>query len=204
MKKALFKWTNHGLFLFIFVIFTFQFIWQIYNLNDVKWKKHRWCAWDSNPGRQDGRHRQIHWAMAAPEIKYLSTKAFVHSPNRTWWHLFWPEVVIGVSQSQVDIHHCHMISVTSKKSPNVYRCCPKWFHYKNEWFWHLYKNCLRINEIWANKLWTPAVNACPKSKKLPNLVTLHMICRRLDLQWSNITLRRRRPVPPFQLLWWVE
>ena len=29
-------------------------------------KKHRWCAWDSNPGRQDGRHRQIHWAMAAP------------------------------------------------------------------------------------------------------------------------------------------
>ena len=29
-------------------------------------KKHRWCAWDSNPGRQDGRHRRIHWAMAAP------------------------------------------------------------------------------------------------------------------------------------------
>ena len=29
-------------------------------------KKHRWHAWDSNPGRQDGRRRQIHWAMAAP------------------------------------------------------------------------------------------------------------------------------------------
>ena len=26
----------------------------------------RWCAWDSNPGRQDDRCRQIHWAMAAP------------------------------------------------------------------------------------------------------------------------------------------
>ena len=29
------------------------------------WKKCRWCAWDLNPGTQDGRHRQIHWAMAA-------------------------------------------------------------------------------------------------------------------------------------------
>ena len=31
-----------------------------------KLKKSRWCAWDSNPGRQYGRHRRIHWAMAAP------------------------------------------------------------------------------------------------------------------------------------------
>ena len=27
-------------------------------------KKLRWCAWDSNPGRQDDRRRQIHGAMA--------------------------------------------------------------------------------------------------------------------------------------------
>ena len=53
-------------FLFIFVLFTFQFKWQIYNLNNINWKKHRWCAWDSNPGRQDGRRRRIHWAIAAP------------------------------------------------------------------------------------------------------------------------------------------
>ena len=26
----------------------------------LQMKKHRWRAWDSNPGRQDGRHRQIH------------------------------------------------------------------------------------------------------------------------------------------------
>ena len=26
----------------------------------------------------------------------------------------------------------------------------KWFHKKNEWFWHLYKNCLRMWKIWAN------------------------------------------------------
>ena len=57
------KWANPDLFLFIFVLFTFQFKWQIYNLNNINWKKHRWCAWDSNPGQLDGRHRRIHWAM---------------------------------------------------------------------------------------------------------------------------------------------
>ena len=31
-------------------------------------KKRRWRTWDSNPGRQDGRHRRILWAMAAPII----------------------------------------------------------------------------------------------------------------------------------------
>ena len=25
-----------------------------------KWKNHRWCTWDLNPGPQDGRPRQIH------------------------------------------------------------------------------------------------------------------------------------------------
>ena len=32
-------------------------------------KKRRWCAWDSNPGQQDGRRRRNHGAMAAtPKI----------------------------------------------------------------------------------------------------------------------------------------
>ena len=26
----------------------------------------------------------------------------------------------------------------------------KWFHEKNDRFWHLYQNCLRMWEIWAN------------------------------------------------------
>ena len=26
----------------------------------------------------------------------------------------------------------------------------KWFHEKNDKFWHLYKNCLECGEIWAN------------------------------------------------------
>ena len=36
-------------------------------MTNTNWKKHRWCAWDSNPGRQDGRRRRIHWAIAAPQ-----------------------------------------------------------------------------------------------------------------------------------------
>ena len=39
-----------------------------------KLKKHWCCAWDSNPGRQDRRRRQIHWAIVAPRI------------NGTCWH----------------------------------------------------------------------------------------------------------------------
>ena len=67
-----FKWANPGLFLFIFVLFTFQFKWQIYNLNNKNWKKRRWCAWDSNPGWHDGRRRRIHWAMEAPPSMFLT------------------------------------------------------------------------------------------------------------------------------------
>ena len=60
------KRAHPGLFLLIFVLFTFQFKWQIFYLNFINWKKHRWGAWDSNPGRQDGSCRWIHLAMAAP------------------------------------------------------------------------------------------------------------------------------------------
>ena len=32
----------------------------------------------------------------------------------------------------------HVSSVTSKKSPNVYKSCPKWYHLKNERILHCY------------------------------------------------------------------
>ena len=35
-----------------------------YNFNNLNWKKHRLCAWDSNPGLQDGRCRRNSRAMA--------------------------------------------------------------------------------------------------------------------------------------------
>ena len=51
------KWANPGLF----CLFSF---FSRYNFN-TNWKKRRWCAWDSNPGPQDGRRRRNHGAMAA-------------------------------------------------------------------------------------------------------------------------------------------
>ena len=52
------KWANPVLFC-LFSLFSW------YNFNNTNWKKHRWCAWDSNPGLQDGRRRRNHRAMAA-------------------------------------------------------------------------------------------------------------------------------------------
>ena len=48
----LFKWAILGLFLFIFVLPPLH--------NSINSWKHRWCASDSNPGRQNGRRRRIH------------------------------------------------------------------------------------------------------------------------------------------------
>ena len=45
-----------------FCLFSF---FSCYNFNNTNWKKHWWCAWDSNPGPQDGRCRQSQGAMAA-------------------------------------------------------------------------------------------------------------------------------------------
>ena len=52
---------SRPLFLFIFVFST------CYNINS-NWKKHRWCAWDSNPGWQDGRRERTHWATLLAKI----------------------------------------------------------------------------------------------------------------------------------------
>ena len=51
------KWAKPGLFcLYSFLSH------DKYSTNTISDKKHRWCAWNSNPGRQDGKHRKIHWA----------------------------------------------------------------------------------------------------------------------------------------------
>ena len=44
----------------------------------------RWCAWDSNPGGHDGRRRRIHWAMAAPKIKYFFKQEFITTIYDDW------------------------------------------------------------------------------------------------------------------------
>ena len=50
----------------------------------------------------------------------------------------------------------------------------KLFHLKIDRFWH--KNCLWMWEIRANELLPKALKTCPKSNKLPNLVTLESYC----------------------------
>ena len=44
----------------------------------------------------------------------------------------------------------HIRQCDQKKSPNVYKSCPTMISLENDWFWHLYKKCLRMWEIWAN------------------------------------------------------
>ena len=48
----------------LFVLYSF---FSRYNFN-TNWKKHRWCAWDSNLRPQDGRRIWNHGAMAATQI----------------------------------------------------------------------------------------------------------------------------------------
>ena len=61
-----------------------------------------------------------------------------------------------------------------KKTPNVYKSCPKMMSRENERFWHIYKNCLRMWKICVNKLLPKALKTCPKLNKSPNLVTLRV------------------------------
>ena len=41
---------------------------------NTNWKKRRWCAWDSNPGLQDGRRKRNHRAMAATQDQKVITQ----------------------------------------------------------------------------------------------------------------------------------
>ena len=47
-------------------LFCLFLLFSCYNFN-TNWKKHRWCAWDLNPGPQDGSCRRNHGAMAATQ-----------------------------------------------------------------------------------------------------------------------------------------
>ena len=78
--RYFFKWAqSRPLLLFIFVFSS------CYNLNsNLNWFKHRWYAWDSNLGRQDGRRKWIHWAMAAP-LGYFSQRILLGELSLDNW-----------------------------------------------------------------------------------------------------------------------
>ena len=73
------KWANPGLYWFL----VFSTLHHSKNL-----LKHTWCAWDSNPGRQNGRLRRIQWAIAAP----------LFSSNFTFIGCHWAPRSSGVSK----------------------------------------------------------------------------------------------------------
>ena len=54
-----------------------------YNFNNINLNKHRWCAWDTNPGRQVGRLRRNHRAT------YGSTRYVVVKSNLHLFLSFW-------------------------------------------------------------------------------------------------------------------
>ena len=59
---------------------------------DYKWKKHRWCACDSNPGLHDDRHRHIRWAKAPPNdhtLWHIIIFPSYRSTNTTLWATRW-------------------------------------------------------------------------------------------------------------------
>ena len=100
-------------------------------------------------------------------------------------------------------------SVTRKNLPNVFKSYPKMFHEKNDRFWHFYKNCLRMREIWANELLPKALKSCPKSNKFPNLVTLATTCKHLKpVARRNKTRQtcwqKLCPIFSFRIAFWMQ
>ena len=51
-------------------LFNYFCLFHMTRFKNINWKKCRWWASDSNPGKQNGRHRRIHWAMAALSHSY--------------------------------------------------------------------------------------------------------------------------------------
>ena len=63
-------------------------------------------------------------------------------------------------------------SLTSKKSPNVDKSCPKVIPLEKFKILTPLKNYQNIWAIWAKYLLPLALKSCPKCNKSPNLVTL--------------------------------
>ena len=119
------------LFLFIIVFST------CYNLNsNLNCLKRRWCAWDSNPGWQDGRSRQIHWTTAAPQLlagvwwDVLCRRVVASHPLQNFMltNTFWtPErdAAVGHLADLYEVHLGiqHIVSVTKNYLSQIWSHC---------------------------------------------------------------------------------
>ena len=72
-------------------LFVFIFVFSTLHNSIINWWKQTWCDWDSNPGRQDGSHIWIHWAIAAPHQKQFLNR-------HPWPTLRWKILSQRVSQ----------------------------------------------------------------------------------------------------------
>ena len=129
------KWANPRLFLFIFVFFTF------YNCKNC-WK-HRWCARDSNLGRQNGRHRRIHRAMAAPLHRIELVRGKIYLLQVLIWMEFVLEILGDLLYRQSRyLAQDHLISLT--KNGNGHKACRGSFQI----IW-----CIHLFTLWHLYLW---------------------------------------------------
>ena len=93
---------------------------------------------------------------------------------------------IVVTVFNFPIYRSHVLAAVwpVKSRPMSIKVAQKWFLYKNERFWHLYKICIKIWAIWAKQFLPQAFKSCPKCNKSPNLATL---CSSNNAWWNTST-----------------
>ena len=81
------------------------------------------------------------------DINYLPHLAFAGTRRKSSIQL-----MKQISHAALDLLNCwpNHDQCDQKKCQMSIKVAQKWFHYKNDSFWHLFKNCLRMWEIWAN------------------------------------------------------
>ena len=114
--------------------------------------------------------------VVAVTLKLIQAKATSTSKHKTFF-------TVGGSDLNYSSNSKSLPVWPEKNRQMSKKVAQKWFHKKNEWLWHIYKNCLRMWEIWTNWLFPKASKSCPKSKKLPILVTLAL--RRSEASGPN-------------------
>ena len=166
-------------------------------------KKHRWHAWDSNPGRQDGKRRQFHWAMAAPPCHIIICNSTTLDAER---NQFPTSRFIG---------HCNL---DAKQQISVLLIVKNWGLVNNRFYdlnCHLKMEKLRnIREFWG-QLWRIKVlwallkeyhrYAEIKQSDWFKLVTWLVISNQNALfehSNSNICLRHRLQVWNYSIEWY--
>ena len=94
-------------------------------------------AWPVSRVQRRRRARSAPSGKAAAALKLRFHLIFLHSVlgRGTWiteWYHTWLWTVWLDNNRQMSI-----------------KVAQKWLHYKNEWFWHIYKNCLEMWAFWV-------------------------------------------------------